>query len=246
MQPKRIEILGVPVDCVTMDEAVDFADEMVRTGRQGCVIAVNPEKVIKAGEDPALLAQLRAAALLIPDGIGMVWATRLLGLGHMERVPGADLMPRLCERAAEQGYSVFLYGASESVNRRACDELVRRYPRLQIAGSSHGFRKEQEMPALLAEIDSSGADILFVALGSPRQELWMEKYLSRTTVKLCQGVGGTFDVLAGTVRRAPVSWRNLHLEWAYRLLSQPRRLLRQTALPKFAWRVLMARLSRID
>lgn len=225
-----------------MATAIDVVDRLVRDGGQGTAIAVNPEKVIKAQADPELLRHLEQAALLIPDGIGIVWAARILRLGRMQRVAGADLMPEICRRAAEVGYSVFLYGASAEVNAGACAELRRRFPALRIAGSSHGFRTEAEMPELVREITDSGAELLFIALGSPRQELWMARYLPQTAVRLCQGVGGTFDVLAGNVKRAPAIWRNMHLEWAYRLLSQPRRLLRQTALPRFAWRVLIARL----
>ena len=234
---KRIEILGVPVDCVTMPEALDVVDQLVSDGAQGTAIAVNPEKIIKAQTDSELQGHLANAALLIPDGIGVVMAARLLGLGRMERVAGADLMPEICGRAAERGYSVYLYGASQDVNDKACKVLQQRYPSLRIAGSSNGFRKDEDMLGLIDEINASGASVLFIALGSPRQELWMARYLHSTSINVCQGVGGTFDVLAGNVRRAPALWRKLNLEWAYRLLSQPSRLLRQTALPRFAWRV---------
>ena len=118
------------------------------------------------------------------------------------------------------------------------------FPRLRIVGNQHGFVQPPEMAGLIEEINRSGADILFVGLGSPRQEFWMATHLPALKVKVCQGVGGTFDVLAGKVRRAPRRWRDLHLEWAYRLLTEPRRLPRQIALPKFAWQVLAARMGR--
>jgi len=244
VKPARIEILGVPVDCVSMTTALDYVDELLRGGEAGTVLAINPEKVIKARQDPVLLGQLKTAALLIPDGIGIVGAARLLGLANIERVPGIDLMMRICERAAERGYRVFLYGAVPEVNAAASEALAAAFPGLRIVGRQHGYLSEAEMPALVSAINNSGADILLAALGSPRQEQWMATHLAQLRIKVCQGVGGSFDVLAGTVRRAPASWRDRNMEWAYRLLSQPRRLMRQTALPRFAFQVLGKWLSR--
>lgn len=238
MQPQRVSVLGVPVDAVDMSQAVRAVEHMLRGERAQAVIAVNPEKVIKAQADGALLQRLHSAGLLIPDGIGVVAACRLLGIARMRRVPGSELMPELCALAARRGVPVFLFGASPEVNTKACDVLRARYPGLRIAGSQHGYVDDAQQQAVIEQINASGAEILFVALGSPKQELWMERYLPQLRVKVCQGVGGTFDVLAGRVRRAPWLWRRLHLEWLYRLLSQPRRLLRQSALPQFAIQVL--------
>jgi N-acetylglucosaminyldiphosphoundecaprenol N-acetyl-beta-D-mannosaminyltransferase len=241
MKPTRVEILGVPVDCVTMEQAVQWGEATLAANQPRSVIAVNPEKVIKANQDPELLKRLQQAGLLIPDGIGVVFAVRLLGLGSLERVPGSELMPRLCERAAKKGYKVFLFGASQEVISRTAEVLRQRYSGLNIVGIQHGYVKEAEMPSVLSAINDSQADLLFVALGSPKQELWMTRYLPALNVKVCQGVGGTFDVIAGRVKRAPLAFRLLHLEWLYRLLAQPSRILRQTALPIFAIRVLRKR-----
>lgn len=242
MDVKRIELLGVPVDCVSMNTALDWAESMIKGDHPCTILAVNPEKVIRAQQDSELLDQLRSADLLIPDGVGVVLAARLLGLGHAERVPGAELMPKLCERAALNGYTVFLFGASAEVNQRAVTVLRDRYPGICIAGYQHGYVKEEQMPSLIARINECQPDILFVALGSPHQELWMSRYLPQLKVKVCQGVGGTFDVIAGRVKRAPKFFRGLHLEWFYRLASNPRRLRRQTALPIFAYRIFKKRL----
>lgn len=243
MKPKRIEILGVPVDCVTMDQALDWADSKMDSHCPCTILAVNPEKVIRAQQDRTLLDQLRTADLLIPDGIGVILAMRLLGLGQAERVPGSELMPKLCERAVAKGYSVFLFGASVEVNQQAVAALQRRYSGIQIVGSHHGYVKEDEMQSVITLINECRPDLLFVALGSPHQELWISRYLPQLHVKVCQGVGGTFDVLAGHVRRAPKIFRSLHLEWFYRLVSNPTRIRRQTALPLFAYRVLKQRFS---
>ena len=242
MKLQRIEILGVPVDCVTMDQALDWADSMMNGHHPCTILAVNPEKVMRAQQDGKLLDQLRAADLLIPDGIGIVLAMSLLGLGHAERVPGSELMPKLCERAVSKGYTVFLFGASAEVNQQAVAVLRKRYPGIIIVGSQHGYVKVEDMPGVIACINECKPDFLFVALGSPHQELWMARYLPQLRVKICQGVGGTFDVIAGRVRRAPKVFRSLHLEWFYRLATNPRRIRRQSALPLFAFHVLRKRL----
>jgi N-acetylglucosaminyldiphosphoundecaprenol N-acetyl-beta-D-mannosaminyltransferase len=241
--PRRIEVMGVPVDCVTMASALERVDAMVAGERPGAVLAVNPEKVMQAADSPELLRCLRQAALLIPDGIGVVWALRLFGGELVDRVPGAELMPAVCELAARKGYTVFLYGARPEVNQAARDELCRTYPGLKVVGARDGYVTPAGMPALVEEINRLAPQILFVALGSPRQELWMERYLPQLDVRVCQGVGGTFDVLAGRVKRAPLWFRRHNLEWFYRLLTEPRRAIRQLALPRFVFRLLRARLS---
>lgn len=239
---QRITLMGVPVDPVTMNEVVERARTWLANGEQGNILAVNPEKVIKAQSDSEVMGFLSSARLLIPDGIGVVKAAKWLGLGRFERVAGADLMPRLCAMAAEEGHPVFLYGASEDVNRRACEELMRRFPALTIAGRSNGFVPEEGMNDLVEQINGSGAGLVFVALGSPRQERWMQKHMPALTARVFQGVGGTFDVLAGEVARAPAVFQAVNLEWLYRLLSNPRRLLRQTALPRFMLNVVREKL----
>ena len=244
-KPLRTEILGIPVDCVTMEGAVDFAEHMIEDGSKGnYILAVNPEKVMALLKDAALRAAFAGAALLIPDGIGVVWAMRRLhGLAAV-RVPGSELMPNLCALAARKGYGVFLYGSKEEVNEGAAERLVQRYPGLRIVGRAKGYLKEKEMPGLVARINASGADILFVALGSPKQEGWILQWLPKLNVKVCQGIGGTLDTIVGTVKRAPPIFCRLGLEWFYRLVTDPRRAKRQAVLPVFAWKVLREKMLR--
>lgn len=244
MKPQRIEILGVPVDCITMDETVDFAESMMKGQHPCAILAVNPEKVVRAQQDKSLLAQLRNTKLVIPDGIGVVFAARLLGFSCTERVPGSELMPLLCQRAALKGYRVFLFGASPDVISCTAQVLQQRFASLKIVGAQHGYVKEDDMPEMISKINAVQADLLFVALGSPKQEMWIARYLPELKVKVCQGVGGTFDVIAGRVKRAPLLFRAIHLEWFYRLLSQPSRIFRQTALPMFAYQVLKSMIMR--
>lgn len=237
--PTRIEILGVPVDCVNMTTAVKIADQMINSGKQNTIVAVNPEKIIRAHEDSELLNHLRNTGLLIPDGIGAVWAARILERRQMGRVPGSELMPELCALAASRGYRVFLYGARPHVVARAAEVLVQRYPSLEIAGTQDGYLPADRQPGFQERLRALKVDIIFVALGSPAQENWMRDYFPETSARLCQGVGGTFDVLAGEVQRAPRLFRALNLEWFYRLVTNPRRIQRQTALPKFVLAVLL-------
>lgn len=242
--PKRVSVLGIPVDCVDMGRALEAVDAMVRGDRPGTILAVNPEKIMKAQSDPVLRETLAGSALVIPDGIGVVYAVRLLWKEPIGRVAGADLMPEICAQASRRGYRVFLFGAAPDVNAQAVEILRQRYPGINIVGHRDGYLKEEQMPELIEAINASRAQLLFVALGSPRQELWMEKYLpSLPHVRVCQGVGGTFDVIAGRVYRAPELVRRANLEWLYRLITQPRRAFRQAVIPKFTVAVFRAKLS---
>lgn len=244
-RPARVLVAGIPVDCVDMEQALDTVDRLVATGGPArTILAVNPEKVMQARADPLLRRALANAGLVIPDGTGVVLAVRLLERQRIRRVAGADLMPAICERAARQGYSVFLYGASPEVNERAAAALLADYPNLRIVGREHGFVRADDMPALIDRINAAAPDILFVALGSPRQEQWMEEHLPRLKVKVCQGVGGTFDVLSGRVKRAPLVFRRASLEWFYRLCADPRRIRRQMALPRFVYWLALERMRQ--
>jgi N-acetylglucosaminyldiphosphoundecaprenol N-acetyl-beta-D-mannosaminyltransferase len=243
----RIDVLGLQIDCVDMEGAVRRAAGFIDSGKHAhLVLAVNPEKVIAAREEPALAEVLRESDLSIPDGIGVVVAARMLGGRGIRRVASSDLMPELCGLAAQRGWPIYLYGASEEVNSRAADALRARYPGLTVAGRSNGYVEPGNMEHLIADINASGAKLLFVGLGSPRQELWMRQYRrALTTVRVCQGVGGTLDVIAGRVKRAPSGWRAVHLEWLYRLISEPARIKRQSRLPIFIWHVLKAKARRL-
>ena len=241
----RYEVLGCPVDAVDMRKALDHVAEAVKTRTSaGCVLAVNPEKVYILRKDEFLRDFFRRASLLLPDGIGMVKGLKILYKVKVSRCPGADLMQNICAEAPERNYRIFIYGASEEVNRKSCEILQQRYPGINIAGRANGFVKPEEMDALVQKINDSEADILFIALGSPQQEKWMSLYAGKlTTVKICQGIGGTLDTIAGKVKRAPKFWQDLGLEWFYRLLRQPRRFKRQLHCFKFGFEVYKTKIS---
>lgn len=237
--PLRVEVLGAPVDAIDMQGALGLIDEHIhKSHRPMCVLSVNPEKVYALREADWLRAFFAGAGLLLPDGVGIVLASRCLFGIRMGRVPGADLMQRLCAQAAHRGHRVFLYGATEAVNRSAVDKLQKSYPGIKIVGRANGYRRPAEMDDLVQEINRAQVDILFVALGSPRQERWICEHLPNLTVKVCQGIGGTLDVVAGRVKRAPTWLRAAGMEWLYRLLCQPSRIWRQLRLACFAWEVI--------
>lgn len=238
----RVWILGVPLDPVGLGEALDRACALIRAGGNHLVVTANPELVVAARSDPELARAVRAASLVVADGIGLVWASRYLRQPVPERVPGIELMELLCDRAAEEGWPVFLLGGLSGVAEEAAVNLRRRWPHLQVAGTHHGYFQVDD--PVVHKVARSGARVLFCGLGSPRQELWLHRNLPRLDVRLAMGVGGSLDVLAGRTRRAPRWVRQAHLEWLYRLATQPWRWRRQLALPSFAWMVLRSRPGR--
>jgi N-acetylglucosaminyldiphosphoundecaprenol N-acetyl-beta-D-mannosaminyltransferase len=242
-QPERMNLLGVSVDLVDMAGALRFVEEAIQGGHKGKVIlAMNPEKVVTLQNRPDLKALFDQADLLIPDGIGLVAALRLLAGKKTTRVAGADLAQEICALAARQDYGVFLYGASEEVSASSASILSLRHPRLRIVGRCNGFVPADKMEQVIGQITRSKPDVIFVALGSPRQEEWVKQHLDQLDAAVVQCIGGTLDTIAGTVRRAPVFWQNLGLEWAYRLAREPRRILRQKALPLFVFQVIRQKL----
>jgi N-acetylglucosaminyldiphosphoundecaprenol N-acetyl-beta-D-mannosaminyltransferase len=159
-------------------------------------------------------------------------------------VPGSEFIFDICEIAAKKDYGVFIYGAKEEINKTAVNRLQNRYPQLSIVGRSNGYVKDSEMPALIERINGSHADILFLALGSPKQEKWFATFCKHLKyVKVCQCIGGTLDTIAGNVKRAPELWQKYSLEWLYRLIIQPSRIKRQKILPLFAYAVLKTKLK---
>ncbi len=238
---KRLTILNIWVDPVSRTEAIGRVKGFLENDeRPHCVFAANPEKNFSVPRNRELYEAYKEADLLLPDGIGIVAAARILYGAKIDRVPGSEFIFDICELAALEGHGVFIYGASEEVNRASAEKLSARFPGLSIAGRSNGYVKKEEMEGLIEKINASKARILFLALGSPKQEIWFATYKDRLKhVRVCQGVGGTLDTIAGTVKRAPAFWQSLSLEWFYRLISEPKRIRRQKLLPLFAAMVLV-------
>lgn len=241
MEPLAEErILGVPVDVADEPTALCHLIDLVRSGEPAVAVAVNPEKVLAARDNPWLLRFLEAAALRIPDGVGIVWASRRQGGAIRQRLTGMDLFLRLTEACAKEHWGVFLLGAKPGVAEAAARAFCRVYPELQVAGVRDGYFPLDQGGEVAAQVRESGARILFVAMGSPRQEHWLFEHFLATGSVLAMGVGGGFDVVAGRVRRAPHWIQALGLEWLFRFLLQPRaRWRRMGSLLRFAveiWR----------
>lgn len=234
----KVDILGCGVDMVDMAGALEKVETFINAGTPHHIITLNAEIIYRAQNEPKLKKVINSAHLVTPDGAGVVWASRRLGKPLRERVTGIDLTTELAGKASQKGWKLFLYGAAPGVADEAALNLKKKYPGLRIAGTSHGYRKPEEMPDLIAEIKKAKPHILLVALGAPRQEYWIREHLQEIGVPVCMGVGGSFDVLAGRVERAPVWAQKAGLEWAYRLVKQPSRFKRMLALPKFALKVI--------
>lgn len=237
---KRLPILNIWVDPVTREEAVQRVREFLENGHKPhSIFASNPEKNFSLPKDPELYQCYREADLLLPDGIGIVFAANILYGAGLERVPGSEFIFDICTLAAEEGHKVFVYGAKEEVNKRSVEILKERYPALNIVGRANGYVPETEMEKLVRAINDSKAEIILIALGSPRQEKWFSKWKNQLHhVRVVQGIGGTLDTIGGKVKRAPEFWCRHNLEWLYRLLCEPKRIKRQRVLPLFALMVL--------
>ena len=225
----KINILGVAFDALTLNEAEERADALLRSGTGGYIVTANPEIVLHSREDAAYAAAVNGASLVLADGVGDLYAARILGTPLPERVAGSDLTPRLLSRLAERGGSVFLYGARPGVAERAGEKLKSAYPGLRIAGTENGYISDET--ALFAALNAQKPDLLLLGLGAPRQELWMAEN-RRSISAVMIGVGGLLDVLAGDVPRAPERWQKLGLEWLYRLVREPKRIRRMIRLPE--------------
>jgi N-acetylglucosaminyldiphosphoundecaprenol N-acetyl-beta-D-mannosaminyltransferase len=238
-----LHLLGVRVDPVSMDEAVERIGTLLRTGPPGSVVTLNGVMLGRAARDERFRRVVNSAALVTPDGVGTMLAARILGMRIPERVAGVDLTDRLCEVCAREGHRVFLFGAEPGVAEHAARRLTARYPGLVIAGTRHGYG-DLDDPALAAGISESHPTLLVAALGSPQQEIWLDRWLARTGARAGIGVGGTLDVLAGRSRRAPRWMRELGIEWLYRILRQPRRWRTALSLPGVIVMALAERIRR--
>ena len=227
----RIDVLGVGFDNLTLAEAAERGMELLHTEGTRYVVTPNPEIVEVCREDPAAREAVNGAALVLPDGIGVIKGAAMLGTPLKERVPGVEFAAQLLERMAGEGMSLYLLGAKPGVAELAAERLKERYPGLRIAGTHDGYFRDDG--PIVEDIRQSGADSVFVCLGAPKQELWMARNGPATGARLLCGLGGSLDVFAGTVKRAPKFWRDHGLEWFYRLCSDPRRLGRMMKLPLF-------------
>ncbi len=241
---KTASILGVQFHAVTLDQAVDAAITQIDTHQKGYVVTPNAEIVYLCRSEPDLTQLLNNASLVLPDGIGIIYAAKILRETLYGKVAGVDFADALMARMAQEGKSLFLLGAKPGVAQQAAAALQKKHPGLVVKGCKDGyFRTDEE--AISAINAAGGADVVFVCLGAPKQERFMSAYAERINATLLCGLGGSLDVFAGTVQRAPDIFIRLGLEWFYRLLKEPTRIGRMMSLPKFMLIVLGTRLSNL-
>lgn len=253
---ERIDVLGVRFDSVSIDQAAALAFEiMKRTGSRresglcdpysaetAYVVTPNPEIVWMARSSEPLRSALDSAALVLPDGIGIVYGARILGSPLQNgRVPGIDFITALFEKMADSGGTVFLLGARPDVAETAGQRLTEKHRGLVVKGVADGYFTDSKL--IIERINAASPDLLLVCLGAPKQELWMAQNIRQLNVGLCAGLGGVLDVFAGNVKRAPVFFRKLGLEWLYRIIREPRRIKRSMKLPLFLFAVIWKRIA---
>jgi N-acetylglucosaminyldiphosphoundecaprenol N-acetyl-beta-D-mannosaminyltransferase len=233
-------ILSADVHAATMAQVLEICRRAVRERAPLSIGVVNAAKLVHMQGDPALREAVESSDLVLADGMSVVWASRMLQRSLPERVAGIDLFERLLGLAEDEGYSVYLLGAEPEVLEAAMRAVKERHPRLRIAGSHHGYFSAAEEPALVEKIAAARPDFLFVGMSSPKKEVFLSRWGGRIAAPICHGVGGSIDVMAGKVRRAPGSWQKMGMEWLYRVLQEPRRLWRRYLVTntQFLWMVL--------
>lgn len=234
-------VLGIPLAAIRLDEAVDVIHHVIVNRSSLHIGVVNAAKIVAMREDERLRESVLSSDVVFADGASVVWAARLLGRPLPERVAGIDLMNGMLGRGSKHGYRVYCLGATEEVLRRATAKIAADHPGVKIVGARDGYFTEDEEAAVATDIAASRADILLVAMTSPKKENFLARWGSRLQVPVYHGVGGSFDVLAGKVRRAPELWQRLGLEWLYRVKQEPKRLWRRYLVTNTLFILLVGR-----
>ncbi|TCO73145.1 WecB/TagA/CpsF family glycosyltransferase [Marinisporobacter balticus] len=237
----RADIMGVLIDKGNLEDALKRCVAFLGTQKCNIVITPNTEIVMEAQKDLALFKTINEADLVIPDGIGLIYASKIRGKGLEERVTGVDLMHKILKHCNDHKKSIYILGGKPGVAEAACKNIKEKFSMIGIKGFRDGYFKTEDEMKIIENINACKPDILFLALGAPKQELWMGKYKEKLQVKLVMGVGGSVDIWAGTAKRAPEIYQKLGLEWFYRLAKEPWRYKRMLALPKFMIKVLLCK-----
>ena len=240
--------MGVPVDALSMDQTVEKVLAMIADKQQFQHVCINPGKVIRMMEDPEIRDIVRRCEVISADGIGVVWFSKLLGCPLPERVAGIELMDNLLVAAAASGLKPYFLGAKPDIVERAVAHYQSKLPSLQFAGWRDGYFKPEQEAEIADQIRESGAHMLFVAISSPKKEQFLGQWRDRMAIPFCMGVGGSFDVVAGKVQRAPQWMQQAGLEWAYRWKQEPRRFMRRNTvdMPKFVLLALLSKLTGLE
>jgi len=240
-------LFGIPISAMTMDEVLDTVDQAIVARHRIQLGVVNAAKIVNMARNAVLREDVLSSDLIFADGMSVVWASRLLGRPLPERVAGIDIMMGMLARGDKKGYGIYFLGATDEVLELVVDRVRREFPGVRVAGARNGYFGEGEEEEVAWRIRESRADILLVAITSPKKERFLARWSAVMDVPVCHGVGGSFDVYAGKVERAPVSWQNLGLEWLYRLKQEPGRLWKRYLVTNtiFGWMVLSELLRRI-
>lgn len=238
---ERISILGVGFDNITKSQALDKLADCINTGKSMYVVTPNPEFVYTCYHDASLYPLLENAGLCVPDGIGVIYAAKIQGTPLKERVAGIELGEELLKWASENSKTVFFLGSKPGIAEKAAENLKKKYPKLEVAGMHDGYFKDDG--PVVDEIARSKADIVFCCMGFPRQERFMSGNIEKCGAKVMLGLGGSLDVFAGEVKRAPEFFCRAGLEWFYRLMKEPSRIGRMMKLPAFLWIVIWKKMT---
>ena len=231
------KVLSINVCTLNYKRLLENIESDIENNRKSFIVAINPEKVIKAYKDIELKKLLNDSKYPIPDGIGIVYASKLRKGKIKQRITGIDSMEMICKLASDKSYRIFLYGAKKEVIEKSKEELEKKYENLIISGYIDGYEKDKKK--IIEKINKSKPNILVVALGSPKQEDFIVNNMDKINCNIFQGVGGTFDVISGNVKRAPKWMQKYGLEWFYRLIKEPKRIFRQFNLVIFLFKVIL-------
>ena len=234
----QIHILGIPIDKITMAGAMERIREFLRSDQHHLIITADASGIVQAGDDPEFKALFSTAALVTPDGAGLLWAAKRNGTPIEERVSGVDMVAKLCELSAKIGTRIYFLGAGPGVAKLAAEKLTLKYPGCNIVGYRDGYFKPDQDLEIAEEVAETKPDVLLVAMGIPRQEKFIAKTAHIIQSKVSMGIGGSFDVHSGNVKRAPLWVQKLHLEWLWRLMLNPKKIAKVKLLPIFVQRVL--------
>ncbi len=230
---ERLEILGIGIDKVNSQQAMDRIGEFIASGESHQIVTANAEIIYQASKNEKMKNVINNAQMVTADGSGVVWASRQLGEPLEQRVTGIDLVNSICEKSAEDKWKIYILGSAPGVAATAAMNIRDKFPGCNIVGTHHGYFNAKEEKQILAELKQLKPDVLFVALGAPKQEYWIADHLADLGIPVGMGIGGSMDVLSGNVKRAPKWMQKMSLEWLYRVLIQPTRFKRILALPKF-------------
>jgi len=239
MELNEVRILGVKIHKVTMNEAFNVFLTLLNRNTCQTIYTPNTEIVMAAQEDKELKTVLAQGDLVIPDGIGLIHASSIHNLGLEERVPGVEFMDKMLKFCNTTKKSIFILGGKPGVAEKAADHILKEYPHLKVKGIQDGYFSEEDELKVIDKINDVRPDVLFVALGAPKQEKWIAKHKKILNVKVAMGVGGSVDIWAGTAKRAPKFFQEAGLEWFYRLVTNPSRIGRMLSIPKFLIKVMI-------